>query len=126
LTAGWVPRRLAVAGTLLHSFDSVHRASKASLVLKLGVERRRLLPKLVGWFNHRKNRWKIASHGVLGFLFWQLEIGVVGAPFYRGVVLMSYPEADSLPFYLEVNFKSQRITTNRKGEDLMLEEHGTG
>jgi hypothetical protein len=58
LTAGWVPRQLAVVGTLLHSFGSVRGASKASPVLKLDVERRRLLIKLVDTFNCGEWRWK--------------------------------------------------------------------
>jgi hypothetical protein len=51
LTAGWVPRWLTAVGTLLHSFGSVQGASKASLVLKLDVEWRRLLLKFVDTFN---------------------------------------------------------------------------
>jgi hypothetical protein len=58
LTVGWVPKWLAVAGTLLHSFGSARGASKASPVLKLNVERWRLLLKLVDTFNCGKWRWK--------------------------------------------------------------------
>jgi hypothetical protein len=54
LTAGWVPRWLAVVGTLLHSFDSTWGASMACPVLKLDVERRRLLLKFVDTFNCSK------------------------------------------------------------------------
>jgi hypothetical protein len=107
LTSGWVPRWLAAIGTLLHSFSSVHGTSKSSPVLKLGVEQRRLLLKLIGWFNHRGNRWKITSHGVLGFWFWRLEIGAIGAPFYRGFVLMSYPRRTPCCFI-------SKLTSNRK------------
>jgi hypothetical protein len=56
MMAGWVPRWLAVAGNLLHSFGLVQGASKASLVLKLNIEWQRLLQKFVDTINYRKNR----------------------------------------------------------------------
>jgi hypothetical protein len=59
LTAGWVPIWLAAVGTLLHSFDSARGASKASPVLKLDVERWRLLLKFVDTFHCGEWRWKL-------------------------------------------------------------------
>jgi hypothetical protein len=56
LMAGWVSRRLTAAETLLHSFGSAWGASKASLVLKLGVEWRRLHLKFVDTFNCGENQ----------------------------------------------------------------------
>jgi hypothetical protein len=57
--AGWVPRWLTTVGTLLHSFGSARGASKASLVLKLDVERRWLLLKFVDAFNCGEQRQKL-------------------------------------------------------------------
>jgi hypothetical protein len=48
-----------VVGTLLHSFSSTRGNSKASPVLKLGVERWRDLLKLVETFNCDENQQKI-------------------------------------------------------------------
>jgi hypothetical protein len=49
--AGWVPRWLAAAGTLHHSFGSTRGASKAPPVLKVDVEWRWLLLKFMDAFN---------------------------------------------------------------------------
>jgi hypothetical protein len=56
--AGWVPRWLTAAGTPLHSFGSTQGASKVSPVLKLNVERWRLLLKFVDTFNCGERRRK--------------------------------------------------------------------
>jgi hypothetical protein len=59
LVAGWVPRLLAAAGTLLHSFGSTRGNSKAASVLKLGIGWRHDLLKLVETFNCGENGRKI-------------------------------------------------------------------
>jgi hypothetical protein len=51
LMAGCVPRWLAAVWTLLHSFSLARGASKASPMLKLDVEQRRLLLTFVDTFN---------------------------------------------------------------------------
>jgi hypothetical protein len=58
MTAGWVPRWLTAAETLLHSFVSARGASKASPVLKLDAGQRRLLLKFVDTFNCGEQRRK--------------------------------------------------------------------
>jgi hypothetical protein len=57
--AGWIPRWLAVVGTLLHSFGSARGASKASPVPKLDVERRWLLRKFVDTFHCGERQRKL-------------------------------------------------------------------
>jgi hypothetical protein len=59
LMTGWAPKRLAVVGTLVHFFSLAQGTSKVSLLLKLAVERLRLLLKLVETFNCGENRQKI-------------------------------------------------------------------
>jgi hypothetical protein len=105
----WSPRRLAGAGLFLQSFNMSWGSSKASMMPQLGIERRWLLLKLVGWFNCYKDRHKITSHGVLGFWFWfwWLEIGANRAPFYRGFLLMSYPRRTPCHFI-------SKLTSNRE------------